>query len=197
MEEVSPSTAFWRNCNALVTCNPKGKYKIDSLENIPCKISNYICKKRRVSMWNYVVKSPGWRWAFTWRETVLSIMRCCLLQSKEPWESSPCQYSPGVCIPTFYKDKKHHLNVKILIWEKTIKGSGSKCRYNYFKICSCMSVLSYMCVFPFSQNENVSKMSYSCLRGFFLSLMIYILQNTAMWLDKSINKWIIMDRKGK
>lgn len=37
MGEVSPSTAFWRNYNALETCNPKEKYKIDSLENILCK----------------------------------------------------------------------------------------------------------------------------------------------------------------
>lgn len=45
VEGVSPSTAFWRNYNALVTCNPKEKYEIDSLENILCRISNYIYKR--------------------------------------------------------------------------------------------------------------------------------------------------------
>lgn len=50
MEEVSASTAFWRNYNALVTRNPKEKCKIDSPENSLCKISNYIYKKRRVSL---------------------------------------------------------------------------------------------------------------------------------------------------
>lgn len=60
-----------------------------------------------------------------------------------------------------------------------------------------MSVLSHVCVSPFSQMQNVSKMSHSCLRGFPLSLMIYILWNIATSLDNSINKWIIMDGKGK
>lgn len=44
-----------------------------------------------------------------------------------------------------------------------------------------MSVLSYVYVcLLFHKMKNVSKMSHLCLRGFFLSLMIYILQNAAM-----------------
>lgn len=60
-----------------------------------------------------------------------------------------------------------------------------------------MSVLSRVRVSPFSQMQNVSEMSHLCLRGFSPSLMIYILWNTATGLDNSINKWIIMDGKGK
>lgn len=50
VEEVSPSSVFCRNYDALVACNPKEKYKIDSLENALYKISNYIYKEKSFHM---------------------------------------------------------------------------------------------------------------------------------------------------